>query len=170
MHIRRGLFRLATVCFFAGSLLVAQNVNSTLVGVVKDASGAFVPNADVTVTNEGTAIDTKTKTNDSGNYVVPGLPNGQYTIRLDAAGFKPNIVKGVTLLPSRTIRQDITLEVGTVQQAVEVSTGVPVVDTENATIGNIMQTQQITTVPLNGRFLDRLIRISAGEGPEPGCC
>jgi len=162
MHIRRGLFRLATVCFFAGSLLVAQNVNSTLVGVVKDASGAFVPNADVTVTNEGTAIDTKTKTDDSGNYVVPGLPNGLYTVRLEAAGFKTNIVKGVTLLPSRTIRQDITLEVGTVQQAVEVSTGVPVVNTENATIGNIMQTQQITTVPLNGRFLDRLIRISAG--------
>ncbi|MCC6291609.1 MAG: carboxypeptidase regulatory-like domain-containing protein, partial [Bryobacterales bacterium] len=137
-------------------------MNSTLVGVVKDASGAFVPNADVTVTNEGTAIDTKTKTDDSGNYVVPGLPNGLYTVRLEAAGFKTNIVKGVTLLPSRTIRQDITLEVGTVQQAVEVSTGVPVVNTENATIGNIMQTQQITTVPLNGRFLDRLIRISAG--------
>ncbi|MBL8292738.1 MAG: carboxypeptidase regulatory-like domain-containing protein, partial [Bryobacterales bacterium] len=147
MHIRHQLFRLAAACFFAGSLLLAQNVNSTLVGVVKDASGAFVPSADVTVTNEGTSIETKTKTNESGNYVVPGLPNGQYTVRIEAAGFKPNVVKGVTLLPSRTIRQDITLEVGTVQQAVEVSAGVPVVNTENATIGNIMQTQQITTVP-----------------------
>lgn len=162
MHIRQRLFGFAAACLLAGSLLWAQNVTSSLVGVVTDGSGAFVPGADVTVTNEATSIETKTKTNESGNYVVPGLTNGNYTIRIEAAGFKPSVVRGVLLLPSRTIRQDVTMEVGTVQQAVEVSAALPVLNTENATIGNIMQTQQITTVPLNGRFLDRLIRISAG--------
>ena len=86
----------------------------------------------------------------------------QYTLRIEAAGFKPSIIKGIGLLPARTTRQDVSLEVGSVQQAVEVTGAAPVLNTENATIGNIMPSQQITTVPLNGRFLDRLIRISAG--------
>src|SRR6266446_3396408 len=71
-------------------------------------------------------------------------------------------VKGLTLLPNRTARQDLTLEVGAVQQAVEVAATAPVVNSENATIGNVMQSTQVTQLPLNGRYLDRLIRISAG--------
>jgi hypothetical protein len=66
------------------------------------------------------------------------------------------------LLPNRTLRQDFTLEVGQVQQAVEVTATAPVINSESATIGNIMQADQITSLPLNGRMLDRLIRISAG--------
>lgn len=158
----RKLFPFAIAMCLASSLAWSQSVNSTLVGVVQDTTGALVPNAEITVTNEGTNIETKTKSNESGNYVVPSLPNGQYTVRIEAAGFKPAVFRGVSLLPSRTIRQDATLEVGNVQQAVEVNAAAPVLNTENATIGNIMQSQQITSVPLNGRFLDRLIRISAG--------
>jgi hypothetical protein len=158
---RKSLPVALTLCL-ASTLALAQSVNSTLVGVVQDSTGALIPNAEITVTNEGTNIETKTRTNESGNYVVPSLPNGQYTVRVEAPGFKPSIFRGVSLLPSRTIRQDAALEVGNVQQAVEVKALAPVLNTENATIGNIMQSQQITSVPLNGRFLDRLIRISAG--------
>jgi hypothetical protein len=154
--------RLGLACWLAGAALWGQSVTGTLVGTVQDASSAAVPNADVTVTNEATNIETKAKTNDAGAYVVPNLLNGTYTVRIEASGFRPNVIRGVMLLPNRTIRQDVTLEVGSVQQAVEVSASAPVLNTENATIGNIMQTQQITTMPLNGRFLDRLIRISAG--------
>jgi hypothetical protein len=68
----------------------------------------------------------------------------------------------LTLLPNRTERQDLTLEVGAVQQSVEVAASTPVINSENATIGNIMESTQVTTLPLNGRYLDRLIRISAG--------
>ena len=72
------------------------------------------------------------------------------------------MVKGITLLPSRTTRQDFNLDVGNVQQTIEVAATATVLNTESATIGNIMQARGITTVPLNGRFLDRLIRGSAG--------
>ena len=141
---------------------LSQNVSSTIVGKIHDATGASIPKARVSVTNEGTGIETKTETGSDGEYTLPGLPFGQYTIRIEATGFRENIVKGLTLLPTRTFRQDFSLEVGNVQQTVEVAANAPVLNTENATIGNIMPAQQITTVPLNGRFLDRLIRISAG--------
>jgi hypothetical protein len=141
---------------------LAQNVTSTIVGNVRDSSGASIPGASVIVTNEGTAIETKTKTGADGEYTVAGLPFGQYTVRLEATGFRENLVKGITLLPNRTTRQDFSLEVGNVQQTVDVGATAAVLNTESATIGNIMPSQQITTVPLNGRFLDRLIRISAG--------
>ena len=78
------------------------------------------------------------------------------------SGFRPNLVKGVTLLANRSARQDVTLQIGQLQQTVEVVAAAPVVNSENATIGNVMQSRQITTLPLNGRMLDRLIRISAG--------
>ncbi len=157
-HILRFVLAAALVT----STALPQNVTSTIVGNVRDASSASVPTATVTATNEATGIETKTETGSDGEYTIPGLPFGQYTLRIEATGFKPNIIKGIGLLPTRTTRQDVTLEVGTVQQAVEVTGAAPVVNTENATIGNIMPAQQITTVPLNGRFLDRLIRISAG--------
>lgn len=140
----------------------AQNISGTIVGSLKDASGAAVPGAGVAVVNEGTNIEFKTESNSSGDFIAPGLPAGTYSVRIDAQGFRSNLAKGLILLPSRSLRQDFVLEVGTVQQAIEVNAAPPVLNTESATIGNVMQAQQITTMPLNGRFLDRLIRISAG--------
>jgi len=141
---------------------LSQNVTSGIVGNVRDSSGAAIPAAGVTVTNEGTGIETKTKTGADGEYTVAGLPFGQYTVRLEATGFKESVVKGITLLPSRTTRQDFNLDVGNVQETIEAAATATVLNTESATIGNIMQARGITTVPLNGRFLDRLIRGSAG--------
>ncbi|MBL8219117.1 MAG: carboxypeptidase regulatory-like domain-containing protein, partial [Bryobacterales bacterium] len=144
------------------ALSFGQNVTGNIVGTVRDASGAIVPTATVAVSNEGTGIETKAQANSGGDFTVPGLPAGTYTVRVEATGFRSSQAKGLVLLPNRSLRQDFTLEVGTVQQVVEVSAAPPVLNTENATIGNVMQSQQITTMPLNGRFLDRLIRISAG--------
>jgi hypothetical protein len=154
--------QLLLIATLAAVPALSQNVTSTLVGNVRDASGASILNAGVTVSNEGTGIETKTQSGADGEYTVSGLAFGQYTVRIEATGFRPNVAKGITLLPNRTLRQDFSLEVGNVQQTVEVAATAPVLNTENATIGNIMPAQQITTVPLNGRFLDRLIRISAG--------
>jgi Carboxypeptidase regulatory-like domain len=148
--------------FAAVSVLSAQNVTSTVIGSVRDSSSTAVARANVTVTNEGTGIENKTLTGADGEYVVPGLPAGQYTVRIEAPGLKPSVIRGITLLPQRTTRQDVTLEVGSLQQAIEVTASAPVVNTENATIGNVMRGEQISNAPLNGRFLDRLIRGAAG--------
>jgi len=156
------LLRFALTALLAFEFALGQNVTGNIVGSVKDSSGASVPKATVTVVNQGTGIDFKTETNADGDYVAPGLPGGQYEVRVEAAGFRTGITKGLTLLANRSLRQDFVMEVGQVAQAVEVNGAPPVLNTENATIGNVMQSQQITTMPLNGRFLDRLIRISAG--------
>lgn len=157
MFVRSGLLGFALAVS-----AVAQNVTGNIVGTVRDASGASVPKASVTLVNEGTGLDFKTETNADGDFIAPGLASGRYEVRVEAAGFRPGLAKGLTLLANRSIRQDFTLEVGQVTQAVEVTAAPPVLNTENATIGNVMQSQQITSMPLNGRFLDRLIRISAG--------
>jgi hypothetical protein len=145
-----------------GPATLAQTVTGAITGTVRDASGAVVPAAVVTVVNEGTNVEFKTGTNNSGDYIAPVLPAGNYTVKIEGAGFRPNVAKGLVLLPNRTLRQDFTLEVGQVQQTVEVAATAPVVNSESATIGNVMQSDQITVLPLNGRMLDRLIRISAG--------
>ena len=158
----RNLALALTCAFLLHTPVWSQNVTGNIVGSLRDASGAAVPGASVSVTNEGTGIEVKTQSTTDGDYSLPGLPGGTYTVRVEAQGFRTNAVKGLTLLANRSLRQDFTLEVGAVQQTVEITGAPPVLNTENATIGNVMQAQQITTMPLNGRFLDRLIRISAG--------
>src|SRR6266702_3525427 len=141
---------------------MAQNVTGTIVGTVRDSTGAAIQSVPIAIVNEGTNVEFKTQTNSAGEYTAPGLAAGVYTVKAESAGFRQQVVKGLTLLPNRTARQDLTLEVGAVQQSVEVAATAPVVNSENATIGNVMQSSQVTTLPLNGRSLDRLIRISAG--------
>ncbi len=154
--------RFVGLSFLLCSIAMCQNVTGTILGAVRDATGAAVQSVAITVVNEGTNIEFKTQTNAAGEYIAPGLAAGVYTVKAESAGFRQQIVTGLTLLPNRSERQDLTLEVGAVQQSVEVAATAPVVNSENATIGNVMQGSQVTTLPLNGRYLDRLIRISAG--------
>jgi len=142
--------------------LSGQNIAGTIVGTIRDISGGAVVGAAVTVTNEATNIAFKTQTNETGDYVAPNLAPGSYTVTAEFAGFKQGILRGVRLLATRTVRVDLALEPGTVTETIEVQAAAPVVNSENATIGNILEAHVITAIPLNGRTLDRLIRISAG--------
>ena len=142
--------------------MLAQNVTGTIVGTVTDSSGAVVSSAGVSVSNEDTGIEYKAASSATGEYVVANLPSGTYSVKAELQGFKASLTKGVRLQASRSARVDIALEPGTVQQAVEVQASAPVVNSENATVGNILEANVITTIPLNGRTLDRLIRVSAG--------
>jgi len=120
-------------------MALSQNVTSTIVGNVRDSSGASISAASVMVTNEGTGIETKSKTGADGGIHRRRLALRTIHVRLEATGFRENLAKGITLLPNRTTRQDFSLEVGATAA---------VLNTESATIGNIMPSQQITTVPL----------------------
>jgi hypothetical protein len=143
-------------------MMLGQNVTGTIVGTVTDSSGAVVSGAAVSVVNEATNIEFKAASSATGEYVVASLPPGTYSVKAELQGFKPSLTKGVRLMATRSARVDIGLEPGAVQQAVEVQASAPVVNSENATVGNILEANTITTIPLNGRTLDRLIRISAG--------
>jgi hypothetical protein len=164
--MRAKSFQKLLICLLAvlvgASSMLAQNVTGTIVGTITDSSGAVVSGATVVVVNEGTNIEFKAGSSTTGEFVVANLPPGTYSVKVELQGFKPSMTKGVRLLANRSARVDTALEPGTVQQAVEVQASAPVVNSENATVGNILEANVITTIPLNGRTLDRLIRISAG--------
>src|SRR5262249_30017059 len=116
----------------------AQTQTATLVGAVRDSTGAVVPNAKGTVVNTETSFLSETTTSADGSYYVPYLNPGSYRITLEAAGFKRAVHDGVIVRSGETPRVDVTLEVGSVTEAVEVSAQSPLLATESTTVGQIM--------------------------------
>ena len=156
------LLRLSVMAWLVVNMAPAQVVSGVIVGTVLDASGAVVTNAAVTLTNEQTNISVKSVTDGAGNYVVPNLPPGIYTVKVEANGFKPSVMKGVSALSNRTVRADVSLETGTLMQAVEVQAAATVVNSESSAISSVMESRTIVNLPLNGRGLDQLVLLGAG--------
>src|SRR6266852_7178705 len=141
----------------------AQVTTGTLVGTVTDASGGVIAGAKIIVTNEGTGIASRFTTNSSGDYIVTGLPAGSYSVHAEFPAFKNAELTGISLLLNATRRVDIRLETGTAQQSVSVEASAPVVNSETSSISTIYETHAVASLPLNGRTLDRLILITAGN-------
>src|SRR5437867_8825415 len=147
-----GVFRNATIAiFFFVSILAAQGVRATIVGRITDDSGAVVPGAKITVTNTGTNDSRSVIVSDNGEYSIPQLAPGQYTLTADYTGFNKVVRSGIVLETNQQARFDITLKVGAVTQEVQVSAAAPLVTTENATLGNVVDQKKIVELPLNGR-------------------
>src|SRR5947209_18510920 len=108
---------------------------ATIVGTVTDSSGAVVPDVSVTVTSEGTGLTRKTLSNQSGNYAVPLLPVGVYSVIAEAAGFKKKTTTGIVLDVNQEPRVDIVLELGAVTDSVTVSAEATMLQTQNAVVG-----------------------------------
>src|SRR5258707_893809 len=101
--------------------LWSQSERGTITGAVQDATGAVVPGAKVTLTNTQTGVAFAIPTNDAGEFTVPQLPVGIYSLKVEKEGFRPATISGLVLNASQTIRADTKLEVGAAAQAVEVS-------------------------------------------------
>ena len=140
----------------------AQEVAATVVGMVKDASGAIMPKVKVTVTNVSTNVAHTTTSNDSGSYLVGALNPGEYRITAEAQGFKTEVINGIVLQVNQTARIDITMQPGLVVQHVEVTGVGPVINTENPEIGSVVEENRIVNLPLNGRNFMELTTLSAG--------
>src|SRR5690242_147693 len=111
---------LALFWLSAGVALYGQNIRGSIVGNVTDSSGAAIPGAQITVTNQGTGIAVKTTTDSTGTYTVPDLLAGTYQVSVAKEGFKTHEFSGIRLLTGQTARQDAVLDVGAVAQTVEV--------------------------------------------------
>jgi hypothetical protein len=133
------------------SLLSAQGVRATIVGRVTDDTGAVVPGANITVTNVGTNEGRSVTVNDNGEYSILQLAPGQYTLTAEFAGFNKVVRSGIVLETGQQARFDIALKVGAVIEEVQVSAAAPLVTTENASLGNIVDQKKIVELPLNGR-------------------
>src|SRR5215813_5270804 len=119
MTIRRWAALCAAVLL--SSALWAQSERGTITGTVQDATGAVVPGAKVTLTNTLTGVVFTIPSNEAGEYTVPQLPVGTYSVKVEKDGFRPASISGLVLNASQTVRADAKLEVGAASQAVEVS-------------------------------------------------
>src|SRR5262249_52736230 len=131
-----------------------------ITGVVADSSGGVLAGATVTVTNQQTNAARTTTTNSVGGYAFPALLPGGYKVKAEMSGLQAEIRSGVELQVAQTARLDFQLKVGALAEAVEVTGGAPLLTTENATIGTVIDNQRIVDLPLNGRNFTALIALS----------
>src|SRR5262249_41154357 len=157
------------ICF---ALLTATNVlaqaTATIVGAVTDSSGKVIANARVAVTQKETGLTRQVTTNDRGFYVVHSLPVGEYTVGVEGPGFKRKSVTGVTLQVNEEPRIDVALEVGAVSETVTVNSQAPLLQTESASVGQVIDNRYTTQIPLNGRDFSQLILLTPGAVTRPG--
>ncbi len=166
MLFARQLRKCLMVVVIGGSLpLLAQVDTGTIQGVVRDMSGAVVPGATVTVRNEGTSISQTTKTSGAGAYVFTPLRIGAYTVEAEQAGFKKERRTGLELSIQQQLVVDFTLEPGEVTASVDVNAAAPILQTENGSVGQVVEGTTINDLPLNGRNYTFLARLTAGVNP-----
>ena len=164
LFLKRCDIRLA---FLLAALLVvfaAQGFaqEATILGTVTDPTGAAVPNATITITNNETGVTRTLPSNGDGQYVAPDLHIGPYTIRVNATGFKAAEQKGITLSVGDRSRIDFKLQVGSAQEQVTVEANAVAVQTDTGEVSNVINGQQITQLATNGRSLYELFALTPG--------
>jgi len=140
----------------------AQVTTATMYGTVQDQSGAVIPGAQVSITNEGTGAVWRDTTDESGEFVFSVLPVGTYTLRIEAPGFKTFVAAGITLAASQVVRQPYTLELGEITQTVEISGAAPLVETATSTQRESLSRVQVAELPLARRNVTNLLKLSTG--------
>ena len=156
--MRRNSLWLITFLFILATIgLNAQSTTGTILGQVSDQQGAAVPNSPVTVTNTLTGESHSITADEQGSYVIPHLPVGVYRVETVAAGFKRSVRDGVTLTVNEDKRVDLVLQIGNTSQSVEVHADTTEVNTYTPELGNVIGTQTVTDLPLNGRNVYNLL-------------
>ncbi len=157
---------LGAACALAPVLALAQAVSGTLLGTVTDSTGATVPNAQVTITATDTGQVQKFATNESGNYLIPGLTPGNYTVVVEAQGFKREVHEHIDLASNSSTRIDATLVTGAVTEEVTISTAPPVLQTDRADISTKIERQAVADLPLGtNRNFQSLLNLVPGTTP-----
>ena len=162
--MKRALYRLNLLMLTLGLAIEAgaQAERASVVGTIKDKTGSVVPGVEVTVINERTNSSISVPTDDSGNYAAFNLVPGSYTISAQLAGFSRQVFKGFVLQVGQVARLDMVLEVGAVAQEIEVTAVVPLLQTEDASVGQVISPEPIAALPLNGRNFAQLAILAPG--------
>ena len=140
----------------------AQVDTGTISGVVRDQSGAVVPGATITLTNAATDLILKTTSNSVGLYQFSALRIGTYTISAEAKGFAKVTQQNATLAIQQNLVADFTMQPGSVTQVIQVTSAPAQLQTEDASVGSVVEQQSINDLPLNGRNYTFLAQLDAG--------
>ena len=146
---------------------VAQAVGA-IVGTVTDASGAVMPGATVTATNEATQVSQSTVTGNAGTYTIPHLLVGTYTVSAEANGFQKGSTSGITLDVSQQREVNFKVAVLGVSETVKVDTTPQLLNTTDATVAGLVSQEQVQNLPLNGRSIEGLVFMQPGVVADTG--
>lgn len=151
---------------FAVGILPAQTFRGAIQGTVTDTTGASVADAQVTILNTDTGARRAVVTDAAGNYNVTELQIGNYSVTATKAGFRTQTLKGIAVGVSASQRADVVLTPGKVEETVEVTADVPLVETSGNTIGGTLDAARVEALPVNGRDFTKLLTLVPGAGAD----
>jgi Carboxypeptidase regulatory-like domain len=159
---------IAVISILFPALLSAQGANGRIVGRIADPSGAVVASVKVTLTNEATGIRRGAETNGSGDYSFVDVAPGTYTLQYELTGFKKNVQKGITVDVNQVVTMNSTLQIGTSQETVEVTSEAPQVDTTSTQLGAVINDRSVNELPLNSRDTYQFLQLQPGVQAQLG--
>src|SRR5215813_15297368 len=162
------ILRLAGFALVACGLTVgarAQVTTGSILGTVRDNSGAAVKGARVAVTDVARSATTNYTTDEEGNYNAPFLIPGAYSVAVEAQGFKRGVANNVVVQIDQKARIDFNLEVGQLTEVAEISAAVTLVNTESSELGTVIEERSVKELPLNGRNFAQLVYLTPGVTP-----
>lgn len=169
----RSLKVLSVICFVAMMLALgvgaeAQTFRGTILGTVTDSTGLAIGGAAVNIKNIDTGLTRMVTTSEDGSYAAPELPIGNYSITVEKNGFKAGVVSGIRVEVSSERRADVALQPGEVSQIIEVAGDtLPQVESTENTLGGIIESKVVTSLPVNGRDYQKLIFLVPGVAGSP---
>jgi hypothetical protein len=166
--LKSQVLKLAIVAAIVVVSAFSQTFYGSILGTVSDASGGVVPNANVTLTNNGTGERRTATTASDGAYRFMNLVPGVYKVDVEQAGFKRYTRDQVQVNVEAAVRVDIGLQVGEVTQSVEVTSEAALLQTENASLSQVVSSRSVQELPLNGRNILNLVALVPGVVPQGG--
>ena len=153
-------------CVFLGCSLLHAQANGSFSGTVADKTGSVIAGAKITVTSQATGVSRESTTDASGHYLVPLLPVATYRLQVESRGFQRAEQTNVRLQVDESRELDFTLAPASVTENVEVSAAEVAVETTNATLGQVITSEQVANLPLNGRNFVQLATLTPGTTSE----
>ena len=168
MRVRSFCFAIAVVMIavLLGSPTLFGQATGSFSGTVLDKSGSSISGATVTATSQGTGVARDSKTDDVGHYLIPLLPVGVYTVHVDFTGFQPAETKDLRLQVDEARELDFTLSPSSQGTTVEVTASAVAVETTNPSLGQVITSQEVDQLPLNGRDFVQLATLTSGATTE----
>lgn len=158
----RWILCLVVLCCAGRASVLAQAVNASLSGTVRDNSGAVIANATVAATNIATNLAYRAHTNSAGEYVILNLPAAHYRLEIDAPGFEHYTQLGITLNLSQKAQQDVTLVLGSATSTVTVTADLAAIQTSDPTVSSVVSGAAIRNLPLNTRNPYAMLALEPG--------
>ena len=166
MSQTRTMLRSLLLLGLATAIMQAQTTSATIVGDILDSTGAAVAEAKIVVKNVGTGLARDVTSDGSGTYRVATLNPGVYEVLVSKPGFQSQSAKNITLEVAQTVKLDFKLGVGQITETVNVSAAAPVLQTQDASVGNTVTTFDVARIPVNGRNYTRLIMLMPGSSDQ----